>query len=347
MNKMKLPLLWGWLHGLNDFSAGFMLAHFAITHESSNSISFLILYAIIGFGGQLPVGFWLDHSKNIRAFSVVSIVLIPAAALLYLTAPAPGILLAGFAAAFVHVTGGAVCLQAAQHRSAPLGWFTAPGVLGLTLGGLLAGYGVWQLIIVAILVLPTGWLILRSATPDYPTVIKKAPELDTHYKLMLLILLFMCFRSFVFDIINQFGHHYEQGILIIGISAFAGKIIGGYLADAIGWKKFVYLMLPLAFLLFTFGKENIYALAFGIACLQSSVPLTLMLMGRALPLYPATASAFSLGTAIALAGLPFFLLNDHGFLIHPLQLTGTMITICSLLLVSGLIVVICAQKALR
>jgi predicted MFS family arabinose efflux permease len=347
MNKMKLPLLWGWLHGLNDFSAGFMLAHFAITHESSNSFSFLVLYAIIGFGGQLPVGFWLDHSKNIRAFSIVSIILIPAAALLYLAAPAAGILLAGFAAAFVHVTGGAVCLQAAQHRSAPLGWFTAPGVLGLTLGGLLAGYGVWQLIIVAIMVLPTGWLILRSAAPDYPTVIKKAPGLDTHDKLMLLILLFMCFRSFVFDIINQFGHHYEQGILIIGISAFAGKIIGGYMADAIGWKKFVYLMLALAFLLFTFGKENIYALAFGIACLQSSVPLTLMLMGRALPLYPATASAFSLGTAIALAGLPYFLLNDHGLLLHPMQPIWPMIGICSLLFVSGFLLVKWAQKALH
>ncbi len=72
----------------------------------------------------------------------------------------------------------------------------------------------------------------------------------------------------------------------------------------------MYITLPLALILFQFGKQNIYALAFGIACLQSSVPITLLLMSRSLPIYPATATALSLGASVALAGLPLFLIND-------------------------------------
>ena len=53
-----------------------------------------------------------------------------------------------------------------------------------------------------------------------------------------------------------------------------------YGKDKIGWKKFVYITLPLACLFFQLGKDNIYALAFGVACLQSSVPITLLLMSK-------------------------------------------------------------------
>ena len=52
------------------------------------------------------------------------------------------------------------------------------------------------------------------------------------------------------------------------------------------------------------GKENIYAVGFGVAGLQSSVPITHLLMGRSLPYYPSTASAMSLATSVALARLP-------------------------------------------
>ena len=48
----------------------------------------------------------------------------------------------------------------------------------------------------------------------------------------------------------------------------------------------------------------------GIGFLQSSVPVSLLMMSRSLPFYPATASALSLGTSIVLAGLPLFLVSD-------------------------------------
>jgi MFS transporter, FSR family, fosmidomycin resistance protein len=304
------PLLWGLLHGLNDLTAGFMLANYTLTHAYSQSFMLLVIYSIIGFGGQLPVGFWVDHKKQVKPFALVAIIALILAILLYFVNGYAAIILAGIASAFVHVTGGTVCLQLNDNKSAPLALFTAPGILGLTLGGVLGKFPAYGLWFVLAGVISVSFFILRNKLPVYKPPQKKQNQLDLHDWLMLGLLLIMCFRSFIFDIVNHVAYQYPNGIVIIGISAFAGKVLGGLIADKIGWKRFVYISLPLALLLMQLGKENIYALAFGIACLQSSVPITLLLMSNSLPQYPATATALSLGTTVAFAGLPIFLLGD-------------------------------------
>ncbi|GAB2826754.1 hypothetical protein GCM10027043_30430 [Ferruginibacter profundus] len=294
-----------------------MLAGYTYHHNASDSFLFIVIYSIIGFGGQLPVGFWLDYKKQIKPFAAASLILLPASMLMYFINAETGIIFSGIASALVHVTGGAVCLlhecggQGQENKAGPLALFTAPGVLGLTIGGALGMLSMYSLCFVIVAVVLVAVFIRSNNLPVYKAPEKKHSELDAHDFIMLGILLIMCFRSFVFDIINHVAHDYENGILIIGISAFIGKIAGGFVADKIGWKKFVYISLPIALVLFQFGKENIYALAFGIACLQSSVPITLLLMSRSLPLYPATATALSLGTSVALAGLPVYLISER------------------------------------
>ena len=312
----KQPLCWGLLHGINDYAAGYMLANYMQQQGPANGFLLLVLYAIIGFGGQLPVGFWLDHRKQLQPFVWTSLVLLPLGMLAYGVHAPTGIIIAALSSAWLHVTGGTVCLQQHNDKAGPLALFTAPGVLGLTLGGALGNmrYGV-LLVGLAAAALVT-LVVLRSPMPSYQKLAQQSSQLDAHDWLMLGILVVMCFRSFLFDIINQVANLHPNGIVIVGVSAFAGKIIGGYAADKIGWKKYVYISLPLALLLFQFGKQNIVALSFGVACLQSSVPITLMLMARSLPLYPATATALSLGTSVALAGLPLYMLNGKELVRH-------------------------------
>jgi len=305
------PVLWGIFHGLNDLAAGFMLAAYTYGNGYSKSFLFIVIYAVIGFGGQLPAGMLLDHKRQLKPFAMLSVWLLPLAIVGYFINAETGIILSGIASAFVHVTGGAVCLQVHENKSGPLGLFTAPGVLGLTAGSLLGQFGNGQLVPVLLLAMVTGFFIMNRSLPAYKPVKEPASEMDAHDWIMLSILLLMCFRSFIFDTVHQVAIAAPNGLLIIGISAFAGKLIGGFVADAIGWKKYVYISLPLAFLLLQFGKENIYALGFGIACLQSSVPITLLLMARSLPLHPATATGLSLGASVAIAGLPVYMFMDE------------------------------------
>ena len=270
----------------------------------------LVMYAIIGFGGQLPIGMLLDKFKTVKLFASLSLTLLFISILFYFINPEVAIIIAGLASAGIHVTGGTVCLQITENKVGPLAIFTAPGILGLTFGGLLGFISSSWLILVAVAILFICWRIFILPFPCYEASKKnKSSELDPHDWVMLTILLIMCFRSAIFDILNNYIMEFEYGGLLLGASAFAGKFIGGLIADKIGLKRFVYLTLPMAFMMLWLGNSNIYAVYFGIACLQSSVPVTLILMWRNLPYYPATATAFSLGTSVAFAGLPLYMLG--------------------------------------
>ncbi|HRH59251.1 MAG TPA: hypothetical protein PL045_01710 [Chitinophagaceae bacterium] len=304
--KNHLPFYWGMLHGVNDWVAGYMLAHASISMQPQQSFMALIVYAVLGFGGQLPAGMWLDSNKNLKAFATVSALCLVIACLLFFQFPFAAIVAAGIASAGIHVTGGAVCLLISNEKSSMLGIFTSPGVAGLAWGGfsgfLQSSFLLIPLACTAVLFV----LILKAGFPSYSTSPRKEAALDTHDWIMLLLLLVISLRSFLFDLVNNFAQYKDDGLIVIGFAAFAGKLIGGFAADKIGWKKWVYITLPLAIIFLQLGRENITLLAFGVACLQSSVPLTLMLMYKSIPQFPATAGALSLGAAIALAGLPLY-----------------------------------------
>ena len=341
MNKVKsnriglqLPILWGALHGINDWMAGFMLASFGFSHAPKIGVFMLMVYAIIGFGGQLPIGMWLDATKKFRRFSSIALALLIASPICCMVNIYAGILVAGFASAFVHVTGGAISLKSCNDKIGPLGLFTAPGVLGLALGTMSAGVSNFWLMVPLLFVCVIAYLLFQKSfvirVENIQAKTSNKQVLDSHDWVMLGILLTVTLRSLLYDIIQQVSQNWQFGLLILGISAFAGKIIGGFLADKMGWKNWVYLTLPLAFVLLQFGRENIYMLGFGIACLQSSVPISLLLMRRSMPLYPATSSAMVLGVGIAVAGLPMYVVDHRHFIAGWYGVAGVTISLLAM-----------------
>lgn len=337
--NITMPVYWGILHGFNDWLAGYMLARFTITGTRQESFSALIIYSAIAFAGQLPIGLWIDKTENLKLPVKISFILLPAAILLFPLNPFLAILIAGVASAGIHVSGGCISFFVAEGKISPLGIFTAPGVAGLALGGFCinmpSGF-LWVLLI------PVGiniYLIIKEGIPPYSSICKKnKAAIDSHDMVMLLVLLIMVMRSFLFDLLNNYSAHFEYGLLITGLSAFAGKLICGLLADRIGWRRWLFITLPLAFIFLEIGRENVYAFAFGVACMQSSVPVTLALVYRSIPQYPAAAAAFGLGVCVALAGLPLYGMpglhsvfsDSHVF--FGLGIAGVFILIAGLLL---------------
>lgn len=308
------PFFWGFIHGINDLFAGFLLAHLAVSAAPPDLLFWLSVYAVLGFGGQLPVGIWLDRSQRLSLASKLALGLLALAIAASLWQVETGIVLAGVASALVHVTGGAVCLQESSGKAGWLGIFTAPGVLGLAVGASLGEAG-WGLPVGLLLLVLAGTVFLWKQPPLNYIVSSSVPKtLDSHDWVMLLLLMLMSFRSLVYDLINQLNNYPDYGLLYLGLSAFAGKLLGGWMADTLGWKPVVYGSLVAACLFLGVGPSHLYTLCAGIACLQSSVPLTLLMMARSLPGLPATASAFSLGVSVALAGLPLYLFPNKGAL---------------------------------
>ena len=342
----RTSLRWGILHGVNDCVAGYMLSAYALSADQPKATLALIVYSILAFGGQLPVGLWLDAKRDMRLFSVVPVILLIAGCTLYFVSPFAAIVVAGFASAGIHVTGGCICLLLNKGKFGPLGVFTAPGVAGLAVGsfcGLLNSY--WLILVIVtlfILFVP----LVKGNFPAYAVAVKaKEDILDSHDMVMIVLLLLMRIRSFLFDLLNTFSGQFEYGLLVVGLGAFAGKIVGAFFADRIGWRRWVFITLPLSFVLLQLGHDNLLLLSFGIACLQSSVPITLQLMYNTLPHYPATASALSLGTIVAFAGLPLYLTPlAPNFFNNSFGLFAIMLVVALVLLAAGFLFYLRSQQ---
>ena len=77
------------------------------------------------------MGLWLDAKRDMRLFSVVPVILLIAGCTLYFVSPFAAIVVAGFASAGIHVTGGCICLLLNKGKFGPL-VFYCPGSGGVS-----------------------------------------------------------------------------------------------------------------------------------------------------------------------------------------------------------------------
>lgn len=308
----RLPILLGAAHALNDLVSGYVLATYANDASATGAATLFLLYGMLAFGGQLPVGWLLDKYPRIRATMLLALATLAAGlGLMYADLPLAAVTAVGIASAALHVAGGTWVWMLSPRQSGMSGIFIAPGVAGLGIGSVLGGHMQTQTPLYALIAIGVLaailWLTTRRDAPlQTPISADNQPLFDSHDAWMLLILGAICMRSMLWNILNLVYAGNDFALLSISFSAFSGKMLGGFLADALGAKRWLWLSLPLAALLLAFWAHNLVALCVGAALLQSSTPLMLRLMHTALPQQPAAAVGFSLGLAIALAGLPMY-----------------------------------------
>jgi MFS transporter, FSR family, fosmidomycin resistance protein len=96
-------------------------------------------------------------------------------------------------------------------------------------------------------------------------------------------------------------------LIALGVAAGIGKIVGGFAAERLGYRRWTLLSLLVAAPLIAFAGKKLALLLPGVALLQSSIPCSIAAMARLLPARPATATGLVLGLAVALGGLPSLL----------------------------------------
>jgi hypothetical protein len=125
--------------------------------------------------------------------------------------------------------------------------------------------------------------------------------------LIIFLMMAIALRSAIWDI-YQIIHYGNYSYLIwIGLAASAGKITGGFMADRAGWKVYTVIALLSASIFLSFSEKGMIFLLFGVAFLQSVTGVGVAAMSALIPDKPATAAGLTLGLAIALGGVPFFL----------------------------------------
>ena len=315
-------------HGVNDLLAGWLLGGEMPAASAWDRLPWLVIYAALAFAGQLPAAWIVERSSRQDRWLAMALGLMIAAVAAGVFSPGLAVVLSGVASAFCHVAGGSLALQLPQGDRA-LGWFSAPGILGLTLGGWL-GHSQGNLALGAValpLSLLVGWYLLRAHWPrtgERPNRVA-APGVDAHDGLMLLILLALTLRSALWDLLQVAQLSDSRVLLALAFSAALGKVLGGWMISRWPTVRHVGVTLFVSCLLLELARGQLLALCAGVALLQSTIPSSIVLLHRSFGTSAARAAAYGLGLTVALGGLVVPLRLDYF-----VALVG--VTVCALLL---------------
>lgn len=330
MRRLTLPLILGLAHGLGDGAAGYLLGGLPRQMALEQVALLVLVYNVLAFGGQPLAGMLADWLGRPRAIAAGGMLLLAAG--LAVSDPTLAVLLAGLGSAAFHVGGGALALQATSGRAAGPGLFAAPGVVGLAFGGILAaaGYPASWLFAALLLCMAVAMLWLRPViqpqqqnTPNIDQY-EREPLFERHDLVMLGLLAAIALRSAVWSSLEFLVQGRYELLLSMALAAATGKLLGGLLADRLGWRRWAIGALLVAAPLLSLGSQYLPALLLGIALLQSVTPVALAALAQTLPRSPATAAGLGFGAAIALGGLP--VAGGFGALIAtPLLLVGLLL----------------------
>ena len=288
----------------------------------------ILLYDIVAFTLQLPIGIALDQlDKNSHA-ALLSYALVGAGVILSLVPIAllewPAILLLAIGNALFHSAGGLSVLNISQKHAGPSGIFIATGAIGVFLGTQSAQMGRLQIafsLLVLLFLCALITLVVQKVNKKYWNVHNVSfdiPRLSSNTLLAIALLSFVvALRSYV-GMVMAFPWKSEMLLLVLSIlGVFAGKALGGMVADRIGFRTTAIFSLIAAATLFAPSWEAPVMGLLGIFFFNFTMSITLASLANILP--NAKGTAFGLASfSLAVGALPALV----GFRVeHPVMLS--------------------------
>ena len=289
----------------------------------------ILLYDIVAFTLQLPIGIALDQMDKNSYSALLSYALVGAGVVLSLVPIAllewPAILLLAIGNALFHSAGGLSVLNISQKHAGPSGIFIATGAIGAFLGTQSAQMGRLQIafsLLVLLFLCALITLVVQKVNKKYWNVHNVSfdiPRLSFNTLLAIALLsLVVALRSYV-GMVMAFPWKSEMLLLVLSIlGVFAGKALGGVVADRIGFRTTAIFSLIAAATLFVPSWEIPVLGLLGVFFFNFTMSITLASLANILP--NAKGTAFGLASfSLAVGALPAL----AGFRIeHPAMLSG-------------------------
>ena len=294
-------ILYGITHALVDAAcAGVIFANVASKSlDMKYLVLLIVLYNILAFGLQAPMGFIADNLKRPIETSVLGCLFVIFSLIVY-EIPIIAICLAGIGNAFFHVGGGIVSLNLRPGKAAIPGIYVAPGALGLLIGTLTGKGGnftPWPfvgLLIIAIV------LIITTEGPKISYCIEEKVKYDKFQLVLFLILASIAMRALIGFMLNYSWKNDSKLLIAFTLAVVLGKAFGGILGDRFGWLKTTTAGLLLSAPILAFGGHYPYIVILGVFLFNLTMPVTLVAVAN---MFPGRAGfAFGLTTVALLIG---------------------------------------------
>ena len=289
----------------------------------------ILLYDVVAFAFQLPVGIVLDKLDKNSLAAMLSYALVGGGVLLSLVPIAffewLAVLLLAAGNALFHCAGGLCVLNISQKHAGPSGIFIATGAVGVFLGTFSAQYGRLQVafsLLVLLFLCASITRVVQKVNKKYWNIHNAPFAIPEFSSRTLLAIALLCFvvalRSYT-GMIMAFPWKSEMLLLALSIlGVFAGKALGGMVADRIGFRTTATFSLIVAATLFAPSWEIPVMGLLGVFFFNFTMSITLASLANILP--NAKGTAFGLASfSLAVGALPALV----GFRIeHPVMLSG-------------------------
>ena len=288
----------------------------------------ILLYDIVAFTLQLPVGIVLDKLDKNSYAALLSYALVGAGVLISLFPVALlewlAVLLLAVGNALFHSAGGLIVLNISQKHAGPSGIFIATGAIGVFLGTQSAQMERLQIafsLLVLLFLCALIRLVVQKVNKKYWNVHNVAfdiPKFSSNTLLAIALLtLVVALRSYA-GMVMAFPWKSQMLLLVLSIlGVFAGKALGGMVADRIGFRTTAIFSLIAAATLFAPSWEVPVMGLLGVFFFNFTMSITLASLANILP--NAKGTAFGLASfSLAVGALPALL----GFRVeHPVMLS--------------------------
>jgi FSR family fosmidomycin resistance protein-like MFS transporter len=335
-------LMLGIVHMLVDAAALYVIFT-DVSRRGGDAVGILalvVLYNCLAFGGQFLAGLIADRWRCYRGMAVVGAVLVTVALPLAAGATLPGVIVVGVGNALFHVGAGAFVLRESGTRATESGVFVGPGALGVCAGIWLGLHGVpARFVIVGLLAagIPLLWLAARRRSGEVTLPRVRGGTLAVVAIAAVFLLASVFVRSLGGGTVAGAWRGVSEPVMIgLAVAACGGKMVGGFVADRVGWGTSSALaLLVSAPLISLLVNDATFALV-GMLVFQMTMPVTLKAMHHVLPSRPGLAFGIPCG-ALLLGALPGLL--GYGGLISAWPRVLGLTLLSAVLVVAGLALV--------
>jgi FSR family fosmidomycin resistance protein-like MFS transporter len=303
-----IAAVFGLVHALVDACCAITLHHAGPFHHLTPAQSFYLIltYDCIAFGSQPLFGLLADRSKMPLRAALTGVALTALSMVLLNVNTYAAAVLAGCGNALFHIGAGAIVIYLCFGRATLPGIFVAPGALGLAFGIWFGKAGHllhWPFLIMLLLAF---FVIRKLPTPRIPYDEPSRQNNNPVFAAVLLLLLFaVAIRSIGGSLGNGFAPSGPSVAFALAGVAFAGKALGGWIADRLGWIKTCTIALLVSSLMVVFWPHHFPLLLMALFLFQIPMPVTLTAVTVLFPRNPAF--AFGLASlALIVGSLPTF-----------------------------------------
>jgi len=289
----------------------------------------ILLYDVVAFAFQLPVGIALDKLDKNSLAAMLSYALVSGGVLLSLVPVALfewlAVLLLAVGNALFHCAGGLCVLTISQKHAGPSGIFIATGAVGVFLGTFSAQYGRLQVafsLLVLLFLCASITRVVQKVNKKYWNIHNASFAIPEFSSRTLLAIFLLCFvvalRSYT-GMVMAFPWKSEMLLLALSVfGVFVGKALGGMVADRIGFRTTAIFSLIAAATLFVPSWEMPLMGLLAVFFFNFTMAITLASLSNIL--HEAKGTAFGLASfSLAIGALPALL----GLrLEHPLVLSA-------------------------